>query len=406
MKREARLTLSGIAFCNLKRKPFRAACLTALVAVLAFVLCGGSLITASLSNGAEGLARRLGADILVLPSGYDNVVEGILLRGEPSTCYMDAGWAEKVAAVQGVEAVSPQLFIASLVSSCCSMPVQLIGFRQDTDFIIAPWIKTYLPADLALDEIVVGGSIISNPGDRLTFFGRQYQIAAKMENTGTGFDASVFMNMAAARQAMHDYAAQSGASLPPEDAISSLIVRVEEGFSGNEVSRTINKEFGYGQSGIVVLAAKTIISSVSGGLRALTSFIVILGFLLWIISIFVLAIVFSVIVSERKQEFGILRSLGATRKKLVALVLIEAGMVSLAGGGLGIFLSALLVLPFRIYIQESVNMPYMQPSWAFLGLFMLLSLLISCAAGPLAALFPALKIGKSDPYTVIREGGR
>ncbi|MDR1397254.1 MAG: ABC transporter permease [Desulfarculales bacterium] len=405
MKEETRLSFPGIALRNLKRKPFRSVCLTALTAALAFVLFGGSLIIYSLENGVEGLAGRLGADILILPSGYDNTVEGILLRGEPSACYMDAGWTEKIAAVEGVEAVSPQLFVASLVSSCCSMPVQLIGFRQDTDFVIAPWIKTSLPADLAGDEIVVGGAIISNPGERLTFFGRQYRIAAKMENTGTGFDASVFMNMEAARQARDDYAAKSGDPLLPEDTISSIIVRVKEGFSGNGVTAAINKEFGYGRSGIAVLAAKTIISKVSGGLRALSAGVAVFTLILWIMSVFVLALVFSVIVSERKQEFGLLRSLGATRKKLVYLVLVESGTVSLAGGALGIFLSALLILSFRVYIRESINMPYMQPSWSLLLPLMLLSLFIAFATGPLAALWPSLRIGKKDPYAIIRDGG-
>ncbi|MDR1049343.1 MAG: ABC transporter permease, partial [Synergistaceae bacterium] len=204
------LTFSDIAVCNLKRRPFRSVCLVSLVAALAFVLFGGSLITYSLINGTDGLAKRLGADILIVPQGYDQTLEGILLRGEPSAFYMNAEWIGKISATDGVREVSPHLYVASLSAACCSVPVQIIGFDQKTDFIVEPWIRTSLPGNLADDEVVIGGAISGRVGNKLMFFDRVYRIAAKMENTWTGFDASIFMNMNAARRTAADYAAKEG----------------------------------------------------------------------------------------------------------------------------------------------------------------------------------------------------
>ncbi|MDR1616107.1 MAG: ABC transporter permease [Syntrophomonadaceae bacterium] len=405
MNKEARLTFWGIAFCNLKRRPFRTACLIMLVASLAFVLFAGSHISGSAANGVAGLSKRLGADILIVPKGYDQKLEGILLRGEPSTFYMDAAWIGKISSVEGVESVSPQLFVASLNSDCCSVPVQLIGYEQSTDFIVEPWIKTALPKTLANDEIVIGGMVSGQAGGKITFFDREYRIAAKMENTGTGFDASVFMNMDAAKIAASDYTVKGGEFPPPDGAISSIAVTVAEGFSANGVAGRINNVFDYGNSGIVPVAAKKIVGEVSGSLRALTGFFRVLSVILWVISLLVLCIVFSIMFNERKREFGILRSLGFTRKRLAALVLLEAGAVSLSGGVIGIFFSALLLLPFQTYIGETVNMPYMQPSLTQFAMTAAFTLLLSFVTGPLASLFPAIKIGKSDAYAVIREGG-
>jgi putative ABC transport system permease protein len=372
---------------------------------MSFVLFGGSLITYSLFSGTDALAKRLGADILIVPQGYDNKVEGILLRGEPSTFYMSDEWLSKIAEVDGVRAVSPQLFVASLNADCCAMPIQLIGFEQSTDFVIEPWIKTVLPGSLADEEIVVGGAISGKVGDTLKFFDRDYRIAAKMEKTGTGFDASIFMNIAAAEMAAADYETAGGAYPPPEGSISSVVVMVEDGFTANEVTRQINSDFHYGKSGIVVVPAKTIINNVSGSLRVLVIFIAALAGLLWILAVLVLAVVFSVMLNERKREFGILRSLGATRRRVSSLIFIESGVISAAGGMAGIFLAALLIIPFRNYIRDLVEIPYIQASAAWFAAMAFGCLLISFAVGPLASLFSVKRMNKNDAYTVIREGG-
>ncbi|MDR1320777.1 MAG: FtsX-like permease family protein [Gracilibacteraceae bacterium] len=398
------LTFSDLALCNLSRRPFRAAGLILLVAVMAFVLFGGSLIVYSLFNGTDALGKRLGADILIVPKGYDQKVEGILLRGEPGAFYMDAAWLDKIAAVEGVRAVSPQLFVASLNASCCAMPVQLIGFEQKTDFVVGPWLKTARPGGLADGDIIVGGAIAGQIGDTIKFFDRDYRIAAKMDRTGSGFDASVFMNMAAAETAAADCAAVGGTPPPAAGAISSLMVTVDEGYTAGGVTGRINSEFGYGSSGIVVLAAKTIINSVSGGLRAIVAFAGALAALLWVLSLLVLSVVFSVVLNERKREFGILRSLGATRRRLVSIVFLESGLVSLAGSAAGVFLAALFILPFRAYIQDIAGMPYIQPSPGQFAGLAAASLLLAFAVGPLASLFSAGKISRGDAYAAIREG--
>ncbi|MDR0653752.1 MAG: hypothetical protein LBG12_10680, partial [Synergistaceae bacterium] len=298
MKEKTSFSFRDVILCNLKRKPLRSFCLISLVAALAFVLFGSSLITRSLVKGTDGLAGRLGADLLIVPRGYDQMVEGILLRGSPSAFYMDSEWLEKISDVEGVTAVSPHLFIASLNSDCCSAPIQLIGFEQATDFIVGPWIKTSMPGALKNSDIVVGGGVAGRVGETLQFFGRKYNIAAKMEYTGTGFDASVFMNMDAARTAAGDCAGKTGADVPPERSISSIMALIDDSSSPSGVAGRINNTFGYGHSGIVVVPAKNIVSGVSVGLRVLTGSFGALSAVLWISSFFILILLFSVMLNE------------------------------------------------------------------------------------------------------------
>jgi putative ABC transport system permease protein len=405
------LTVSGIALSNLYARPFRSVCLLSLIALLSFVLTGGSLIARSLVRGVDIMSRRLGADLLVLPRGYDKAMEGILLRGESGSFYMDDDWVHKIAALEGVRRVSPQLFIASLDTSCCSMPVQLIGIDLDTDFVVGSWIQGALGTKLADGEIVIGSAVSGKRGDTLTFFDRDYRIAARLDRTGMGFDSSVFMTMNSARRAAGDRAASDEGSAGPvtqqapsvQGQVSSILVAVEG--SPRRVYDTIQSTFGYGESGIVPVLSTSIVTTVTEGLRGFIVFITVLAILLWITAVLVLTIVFCITLGERTGEFGMLRALGATRKKLIRLVLCESALISLAGSITGILFSLLVILPFGTLIGEVTRIPYVLPSIGGTLGVLALSLGLSFIPGPLASLYPALKIGRMDAYTVIQKNG-
>ena len=325
-----------------------------------------------------------------------------MLRGEPSTFYFDGGLKDKIRSVTGVEKTSVQLFIASFSADCCSLPVQLIGFDPQTDFVIQPWLKAKIHGGIHDGEIVVGSSVNADAGDTLTFFCREYKVAARLDKTGMGFDSSVFMNTTTARKAVLDYVKMGGQSIPSdENSISSIVINAKSGYSVSDVANNILKA--YGKGGIDVVVTKNIISSVSGGIRALLFFICILAAILWILSVCVLAIVFSITLSERKREFGMFRALGATRKKLVHIILCESALISLSGAVIGVFFACLLLFPFSTYIGASLNMPYLQPSVGIILIILVASLLISFAVGPIASVYSAIKIGTSETYTMLRE---
>ena len=88
------LSLFNIARMNLKRQPIRTAFLSFLIFSLSFVLFFGTFLMKSLNCGLSSLSDRLGADIIVVPQGYDTKIEGALLRGEPNTFYFDISAVE------------------------------------------------------------------------------------------------------------------------------------------------------------------------------------------------------------------------------------------------------------------------------------------------------------------------
>ncbi|MDR3310918.1 MAG: ABC transporter permease [Oscillospiraceae bacterium] len=398
------LTLNKIALRNITRRYARSLFLGGLVALLAFVLTGGSLLVSSLRSGTESMAARLGADALIVPAGYERSAEGALLRGEPSSFYLEPDLAERLSQVEGIAQVSPQLFIASMNSEHCDAIVQFIGFDPDTDFVVKPWLSQLLSGGLPKGQIVIGSRIDGKPGQELNFFGRKYTVAAKLEETGMGFDTSVFTDLETSRIALADYISFGGENAPPDaDGVASVLtVNIRQGYDSNQFSRNVN--YGFRKEGVGVVFPKTMISNVSGNLASLIGVTVALMVLLWVLAAGVLTVLFSVTVNERKREFGVYRALGAPQRYLSRLILTESLAVSAAGAVIGTALITLVYFLFSDLIGLSIDAPYLRPAGGVTALVITGGFALSLVIGPLAAAYSAGKIGRIATYAIMREG--
>ena len=139
----SRMNLYRLAFKNISGNSFR----SGVVALCALLVAAFALTTTLLMRGAESSLRlaidRLGADIVVVPAGSEAKIESALLMGVPAKFWMPEDNVDKIAAIPGVEAVSPQLYLATLTgASCCSVPdMFMIAYDPETDFTIQPWLQ-------------------------------------------------------------------------------------------------------------------------------------------------------------------------------------------------------------------------------------------------------------------------
>ena len=113
----------------------------------------------SLQKGLE----RLGADILVVPYGAQTDIETALLMGKPSHIWMAQNYADRIAAMDGVAAVSTQVYLQSLFqAACCSVSETfLVVYDPATDFTVTPWLKQKLGRGLDTGEVIGGAYIFS-----------------------------------------------------------------------------------------------------------------------------------------------------------------------------------------------------------------------------------------------------
>jgi putative ABC transport system permease protein len=98
-------------------------------------------------------------------------------------------------------------------------------------------------------------------------------------------------------------------------------------------------------------------------------------------------------VTERTQEIGLRKSLGARRGDIMSQILIEAVVLAVAGGSLGITLGALLTLLIGRAFSLSLHIS--------LG-YVLLAISVSSIVGILSGWYPAARAAKLDPVVALR----
>lgn len=114
--------------------------------------------------------------------------------------------------------------------------------------------------------------------------------------------------------------------------------------------------------------------------------------------------VFSATANERKKEFATLRLLGATRKRLAAILLWESLYISGMGGVIGTGIAAAIVFPFNVYIADRIGLPYLMPSPIWIATLLTGSLITAVAVGPTASAYLAVKLCRPQTYLTFREG--
>lgn len=397
------LTTFKLSINNLKQKPFRTVCLLAVVAILTSVFFGGSILAASLENGLYSLQSRLGADIMVVPEGNDSNVEDILLKAEPSNFYFSADIAEEIEKIEGVDKVTTQFYMTPLSSACCSSVIPIIAFDPETDFLIQPWITKVYNNPIKDGEMIIGSAVLPLADNTLMFFNKYYPIIANLKRTGTGLDGSVYVTKDTMKQLIID-AKEVGVSISTdenvEESVSAIFIKIAPAYDSRLIAREIKQKV----SNVDTIISQHIVSNIGDSLRSLESYIHLITAVIWVLGILVILIVFSVTLNERKKEFAILRILGATRKKLVEIVLTESVLVSIVGGIIGLILTSLIIFPFSDLISSKLQLPYLQPQNSSILAIIALSLILSVLVGLLASIHGALKISKAETYLTMREG--
>jgi putative ABC transport system permease protein len=346
---------------------------------------------------------RLGADIIVVPVGNEAKMESALLMGNPARFWMPSSNLDQLAALPGVEAVSPQLYLATLTgASCCSVSdMFMIAYDPSTDFTIQPWLKQTLGDGLRLGE-VVGGSFISatDGAQNIKVYGYLVTLKSNLEPTGTGLDQSMFLTFDTAYDIASKSAAQADSPLEiPAGSISAAMVKVEAGTDPHQVAIYILQNV----PGVTPIVNADLFQSYRKQMTGLLkSILVILG-VTWGLSVVLIGLVFSMAANERRKELGVLRALGATRRYVFQSLLAEASLLAFFGGAAGVALAGMAIFLFRNLIMASLDIPFLLPSPVSLLVQIGGGLFLALFSVNLAALFPAIKISRQDPAIAMRE---
>ena len=98
-------------------------------------------------------------------------------------------------------------------------------------------------------------------------------------------------------------------------------------------------------------------------------------------------------VTERTREIGVRKALGATRSNILFQFLMEAVVITMLGGLVGIILGVAVGVGVAAWAKGTFVMPY---NWIALAIF------VCIVVGSLSGLYPALKASRLDPIESLR----
>ncbi len=405
------MSLLQLAWKNISGNTFRswAVAINALL-VAAFALFA-TLLLRGAANSLQLASDRLGADLVIIPSGAEAKMEGALMMGAPAEFWMPAENVAKVAAIPGVEAASPQIYLQTLSGAdCCSVAnMFLVAYDPQTDFTVRPWLKQELspgPGDqaggaLKLGEVVGGAYISATEGQQnIRVYGYRVTLKTNIEPTGTGLDQSMFFTVDTAREIARTSLTQAAEPLViPENQVSAVMVKVKPGSDPTLVALEIYRAL----PDVVAIESSNLFQSSRQQLSSLLSAVLLLLGLVWMLSMAFIGLVISMAANERRRELGVLRALGATRRFIRQSLLLEAGILALYGGLAGVLLALLAIYLFRRLIMVSLGLPFLLPTPGSLLLQIAAGMLLALFSIFLAALYPAIKISRQDPAMAMRE---
>lgn len=121
------------------------------------------------------------------------------------------------------------------------------------------------------------------------------------------------------------------------------------------------------------------------------------------IGIFLIYNTFSMRVVERSREFGMFRTIGMTRAQIIALVLVEAGILGLIGSALGVIMGLIMSIGLAqlmtVFIGQTLSISNIPIDT------LVTSISVGILATVIAAVIPAWQAGRISPMEALRARG-
>ena len=393
------LTSNKFALNNILKDRFRSVIFLLLIAISSSCIFGVGFFNENIGSGIGQVKGRISADLIAVPSDYNDDAKDALFAGDACTMFFKADPEEKINDTDGVAQVSSQLYLETLSFDCCSSAgIQIIAFDPQSDFTVSSWTTQSNVRSLGINELIAGASCGLKKDDSITFFGIDFKVADVLEETGMGYDHSVFISFDTAKQITtsekysHLFKCKS-------DLCSMVLINADKDYEISDLSRDISDSL----SDISVYSTDNLVSE----LKKQAGYLKISGFVadafILILSSVALFSLITLTFYQRRNRIGSLLSIGISKSKIVKIFFLEYLYLTLAGSFTGIGLTAVFLIPLHDLIKKSVDLPYRfigTERTLFLCLIVLTVNLIILVG---AYSFTFFKIVKTEPAILMEE---
>lgn len=396
-----RVSSRRLVVSSIRRRLFRNVATMACFAFIAGTILTAGFLVAGAQMSVQAGMDRLGADMIVIP--YDPYAHssGVFLTGQTSTSYFNESVTSGVVSTPGVLRASPQVYIGTLDDvSWCKYSVQIMGFDPSTDFSVIPLMESPLKTSLSNDQIIVGQSIQGAVGSSINVYGRDLTIMGRLETTGFSPDNSIYLNMAGAYALAADSSNILTNSTVTPGQISAVLVKADKTIGIDPVIYYISSM----NPGTLVYPMNALGRQVSDQLSTTTQSLYLTALSVIIVSMPLVALIATMGASERRREIGLMRAMGATQSNVFILFFVEAVVLAVIGGVIGVAVSSGGLAAFQEPIADSLNISFLWPSMTTVMSEMSTALALAVGLAGVAAIWPAYRASKMEPYDAIRKG--
>jgi putative ABC transport system permease protein len=144
-------------------------------------------------------------------------------------------------------------------------------------------------------------------------------------------------------------------------------------------------------------------SNLESNLSFLRTFLLVFAYVSLVVGAFIIFNTFSITVAQRTREFGLLRTLGASRPQIMQAVVIEGALLGVIGAVLGL-LGGIALAPALDGLFKLFGADLPDSGTVVETRTIVVSLLVGIVITMLAGLFPALRATRVPPLAAMREG--
>lgn len=389
-----RWPFARLALQNLGRRPTRAGVLALAVALGVGTAFAAQVARQAVAAGTAVGFDRMGADLLVVPKDALVNVSPALLTVEPGPLTLPSSIVEEIARLPGVRTAAPQRSYHLATGGSHGHESELVAFDPQRDFTVLPWVKERFGRPLQRGDLLVGVRRPEQPGSEVTLAGNTLTVYGRLALTGVGpFDRSFFASFETADRV---------APGQDPDRVSAVLIQLSPKARPEQVRFALA-----GMKDIKVISGTPLVTSIRQFLSTVLAGVLIFTALMLLAILLQIGVLYSAVLTERRQELGLLLALGAHRGQVARMVLAEAGLTTGLGGLGGLLLGVVLLLVFQHTLWtylESLEVPLVWPSATAIGLAAFGCLAVAVAVGPLGAMLPAWRLCRRDPYNLARGG--
>jgi putative ABC transport system permease protein len=144
-------------------------------------------------------------------------------------------------------------------------------------------------------------------------------------------------------------------------------------------------------------------SDLESNLGFLRTFLLIFAYVSLFVGAFIIFNTFSITVAQRTREFGLLRTLGASRRQILRSVVFEGVLLGIGGSVLGL-LGGIALAPALDQLFKSFGADLPDSGTVLQTRTIVVSLLVGTSVTLLAGMMPALRATRVPPIAALREG--